>query len=358
MRKITKNLIAATSAIILSFNLTACDPPMPPDVAAGILEQTYTCEEGTVTVSFPENMSDPAFQLADALSTSCTDPLATMLIEQQQDGLQADIVISDYAPDAAICSPAFVVPFATEAADIVFQLVDSSTLNLSPKTLAAILNGEITNWNDEAIAKENVETIFPDLAIKVNKQADQLALEAMTNWLSIQNQDISGAGIKPVRKLAFPVLAEGEIAIAPHSQVVAAGYYAASIITGSNSDTGEQLLAVADTVGIPAGATQFTVEKDGNFISLKLDPSIPVIAQAGLDEPAPPYQAIYPINLYACGEDNLLKHAVALFLLRLDSQGVLAASNYNALAETVRFESLAVARKGLPTPELVEPIAE
>jgi hypothetical protein len=74
------------------------------------------------------------------------------------------------------------------------------------------------------------------------------------------------------------------------------------------------------------------------------------VPQAGMDEAAIPYQAIYAVNLYACNDDTLLQHAMALYLLRLDSQGVLAASNYNPLSDSVRYESLDVARKGLPTP--------
>ena len=41
-----------------SLALTACDPPMPPEVAAQIAEQTYTCVEGESTVVVPGNMTD------------------------------------------------------------------------------------------------------------------------------------------------------------------------------------------------------------------------------------------------------------------------------------------------------------
>lgn len=353
--KINKKLIAATSAIVFSLSLTACDPPMPPDVVAQILEQSYTCEEGNVTASLPTDMADLGLQWADSLSGSCVDPLAVMTLELVDAKATPDLYVNAYAPDSNICKPTFTVPFAIEAADVVFQLADSSTLNLSPKTLAAVLNGEITNWNDPAIADDNVGTTFPDLAIKVNKKADQLALGAMTNWMTILKQDISKSGIEPVVAAELPTLSEGEIAIAPHSQVVAVGIYAASIVTGINNETGEQILAVADSIGIAAGASQLVAKKDATSVAVALDPTLEVIAQAGLDEAAPPYQAIYPVNLYACGEESLLKHAMALYLLRLDSQGALSASNFNPLAEAVRFESLDVARKGLPTPA---PVAE
>lgn len=345
-----KKFAAVTSVIVLAFSLTACDPPMPPDVAAGILEQTYTCEQGNVTAAFPENMSDPAAQLADSLATSCVDPLAEMTLEPQGPDATADLIISEYAPDQGICKPAFVVPFAIESADLVFQLTDSTTLNLTAKTAAAILNGDIKNWNDPAIAEENVETTFPDLTIKVHKTADQQALKALTGWFKYLKADITPSGIKSKVGYEFPELAEGEIAIAPHSQVLTAGAYSAAIVTGKNKETDEPLLAIPDSVGIATGASQMVATSKDSLITLELDTRVTPVLQDGQDEASIPYQAIYPINLYACGEDSLLKHAVALFLLRLDSQGTLAASNYNPLAESTRFASLEIARKGLPTP--------
>lgn len=348
--KIKKHLIAIALVTTSALALTACDPPMPPDVAAGILEQSYTCVDGSVTVSFPENMADPGFELADALSTACVEPLPTMTIEAVSLEDSPNFVVSSYAPTDAQCKPTFSMPLATEAADVMFQLTDSSSLYLTPKTLAEILNGEITNWNDAKISAENEGTEFPDLEISIHKQADELALAAMQDWLANLKQDISKADIIGVTQAELPTLEEGEIAIVPHSQLMAAGLYAASVITGTNKETGEQLLAVADTVGIAAGASQWVATTTNQNVTVKLDPKLPVIAQAGLDEAAPPYQAIYPVNIYACGEDTLLSHAIALFLLRLDSQGVLAASNYNPLPESIRLEGLDIARKGLPMP--------
>ena len=344
-----KKITATVSAILLSFSLTACDPPMPPDVAAQILEQSYTCVEGNLTAEFPAEMAETAVELGDALASACVEPLAAMTFETA-DASGADLIISSYAPETKICTPAFSIPFAVEAADVVFNLSDSTNLNLTPKTLAGILTGKITNWNDPLIAQENEGTEFPDLKISVVGKADTLALDAFTNWMTLLKQDISGANIVGAAELALPELADGAVAIIPHSQVMAGGLYAVSVIEGTHQETGEQNLAIADNAGIASAASQQVVKKDGLKLSVSLDASLTPIAQAGMDEAAAPYQAIYPVMLYACGKDSQLQHAIALFLLRLDSQGVLAASNYNQLAESVRYESLDVARKGLPTP--------
>lgn len=339
--------IAISIAIAATFNLTACDPPMPPEVAAQILEQSYTCEPGTAVAKFPADMADPAVGWADSLFSSCVDPLPTMEL-QIAEANDFDLLVNAYPSD--ICKPAFTLPFAIEAADFVFQLADSSSLNLSAKSMAAILNGEITNWADPRIAKENDGSIFPDLAITVRKKADELALSSLLGWLANSGQEVSSARFSAVADLGYEPLVEGEVAIMPHSQVMANGLYSASLITGKDHETGEVLVAVADTVGISSGASQLAAIKNGEELTVKLDPSIPPRAQEGLDVAAPPYQAIYPVNLYACGEDSLVKRAISLFLLRLDSQGALAASNYNQLPEQIRFEALDIARRGLPTP--------
>jgi phosphate transport system substrate-binding protein len=348
--KVSRNIIAILSAMVLSFNLTACDPPMPPEVAAQILEQSYTCEQGDVTAVFPAEMSDPALQWIDSLQYACVDPLPIMTLTQTELGTGSDLFISSYPADGAICPANFTVPFAIEAAAVAFQLADSSSLQLSPKNLAAVLNGEITNWNDPKIAEDNLGTVFPDLPIQVRGSADELALASLTEWLSDLKQDISKSAIQAVKELAFEPLAEGEIVIAPNSQVLNAGAYSVSVITDTDKETGEQKLAAADNLSIASAASQLVPAKNGNQVSVKLDSSIKPEAQEGLNEAAQPYQAIYPVYLNACGEDTLLKHAVSLYLLRLDSQGVLAASNYNPLPERVRFESLDIARTGLPQP--------
>lgn len=348
--KFTRGIIATISAMVLSFNLTACDPPMPPDVAAQILEQSYTCELGDITVSYPDEMQDPAAQWADSLQYACVDPLPAMSLTTAEAGLPSDMLVSSYPADAAVCKPNFAVPFALDAAAVAFQLADSSSLNLKPETLAAILNGEITNWNDAQIAEDNAGTVFPDLAITIRKTADQNSLSALQTWMTSLKQDISGAGIKAQEGVAFNPLAEGEVAIMPNSQVLNAGLYAVSLITATDSETGEQKLATADNLGISSAGSQLVPKKNGASVTFSLDSKIKPTAQEGLNEAAQPYQAIFPVYLYACGEDTLLKHASALFLLRLDSQGVLAASNFNPLPERVRFESLDVARTGLATP--------
>ena len=159
--KITlKRIAALAGALVMVGSLTACDPPMPPDVAAQMLEQTYTCKKGDVAVAFPALMQDVGFNLNDSLIASCVDPLPEMTLTTVTVSDEAQIFVSDYPVSPSICKPVFTVPYAIEAAALAFMNEDSSSLTLSPKTAAAILNGKITSWDDPAIATENPDTTF------------------------------------------------------------------------------------------------------------------------------------------------------------------------------------------------------
>ncbi|GAB3553121.1 phosphate ABC transporter substrate-binding protein PstS [Arthrobacter tumbae] len=70
-------------------------------------------------------------------------------------------------PDGAINIPAYVSPIA-----VAFNLPEIQELNLDATTIASIFAGEITNWNDEAIASQNEGVELPDLPITVVHRAD------------------------------------------------------------------------------------------------------------------------------------------------------------------------------------------
>lgn len=349
-KKISSKLIAGATLVALSFTLTACDPPMPPDVAAQVLEQNYTCVEGTSSISYPDGLLPVVAELSDALTSACVDPLPAMSQTISKSQADANIVITNYALPTP-CQPLLSVPYAIEAADIAFQITDASNLTLSPATANAILSGQITNWNDPKISADNQGMAFPDLAIKVRATADPMALEAIAAWFKNLKQDLGSIKVAAGDKnQKFKPLAEGEIAILPHSEVVAQSLYSAGILIGTNKETGEELVAVPDAQGIASAGTQLKPIKKANNLNVKLDPNIEPVAQAGLDEVSTPYQAIYPLQLTICGDESKVNRANALFLLRLDSQGVLGSSNYNQIPEQIRYAALAIVRKGLPTP--------
>lgn len=53
-----------------------------------------------------------------------------------------------------------------------------------------------------------------------------------------------------------------------------------------------------------------------------------------------------------CGEDTLLKRALARYFLRLDAQGLISTTTVYSLQGDVRLEAAAVVGEGLPLPEV------
>ena len=63
--------------------------------------------------------------------------------------------------------PVYISPIA-----VVFNVEGVDKLNMTPATIAKIFKGDITNWNDPAIAADNEGVTLPDLAITAVHRAD------------------------------------------------------------------------------------------------------------------------------------------------------------------------------------------
>jgi phosphate transport system substrate-binding protein len=83
-------------------------------------------------------------------------------------------------PESGIIEiPAYISPIA-----IAFNLDGVDSLNLDAATLAGIFSGEITNWNDDAIASQNDGVELPDQAITaVHRADDSGTTENFTEYL-------------------------------------------------------------------------------------------------------------------------------------------------------------------------------
>lgn len=65
------------------------------------------------------------------------------------------------------------LPFVIGPVAIAYNIPGVDSVNLSTESVAKIFKGEITNWNDEAIAAENEGTELPDLAISVVYRSEE-----------------------------------------------------------------------------------------------------------------------------------------------------------------------------------------
>ena len=79
----------------------------------------------------------------------------------------------------------------------------STRLNLDAPTIAKIFKGEITNWNDAAIASQNPDAELPDLAITAVHRSDESGTtENFVDYLA--GRDPRGLGRRGFRRLGLP----------------------------------------------------------------------------------------------------------------------------------------------------------
>lgn len=83
-------------------------------------------------------------------------------------------------PDGALDIPVYISPIA-----LTYNLEGVKDLKLSPDTVAKIFRGEITTWNDPAIAADNSGVSLPNLKITpVHRSDDSGTTENFTDYLA------------------------------------------------------------------------------------------------------------------------------------------------------------------------------
>jgi phosphate transport system substrate-binding protein len=357
--KTRKKVLAASLAVATSLTLTACDPPIPPEILASLAEQSYTCIEGEVSVAGPDSMQEVLASWADYLTYSCVDPEPVMTFSPVPlNDETASLVISEHAPS---CKPSLSVPIAVDAAVLVYQESEVGSLNVSAESLAGIINGTVTNWDQ--LAEENPGMEMPSRPLLVRTAVDEAAFSAIEKFLTFSNHDVSTEILEPRAASTLSDYAdfadgywtsnlqEGEVAIIPNSFAIQLGLYPANIYQGLDQE-GFPLVATPDVSGIGTAATQWVMKETDSNISVQLDPNKAPTPPDGSETAPPAYQAIYPISLNLCNPENLAR-AISRFMLRLDNQGSLAVSNYFPLPEFVRIAALVKVSEGLPIPDPV-----
>lgn len=87
--------------------------------------------------------------------------------------------------------PNYVSPIA-----IIFNIDGVDSLQLSPDTLAGIMTGEITKWDDPKIAADNPDATLPSAAINAVHRSDESGTtENFTDYLNAVAPDVWTAGV-------------------------------------------------------------------------------------------------------------------------------------------------------------------
>ncbi|GAA0978453.1 Phosphate-binding protein PstS2 [Nocardioides aquaticus] len=93
--------------------------------------------------------------------------------------------------EAPIEVPNYVSPIA-----IIFNVDGVDELNLTPETLGAIFAGEITQWDDPAIAEENPDADLPSAPINAVHRSDESGTtENFTSYLDVAASDSWTGGV-------------------------------------------------------------------------------------------------------------------------------------------------------------------
>ncbi|GAA1730554.1 phosphate ABC transporter substrate-binding protein PstS [Isoptericola hypogeus] len=135
--------------------------------------------------------------------------------------------------------PGYVSPVA-----VAFNLPGVDTLNLQPEVIAQIFAGEITAWNDEAIAADNPDAELPDSNITVvHRSDDSGTTENFQDYLHTVAPDVwtwEPEGIWPIK---------GQESAAQTSGVISAAQSGEGTITYADASQVSGLGTVAVGVG-------------------------------------------------------------------------------------------------------------
>jgi len=343
-----KKSLAVLVAIGVALGLTACNPPMPPEVRAALEEQFIVCEPGESSIYLPGAALDQAYAWNDALAVDCPE----MVLSDAMDLASANL-IGGFATDAPEVSGAYAqIPFGVDAAVFLVNSADMGALALSPESIEGILLGEITNWSDPRIAGDNPNDIMPDQDIVLVTNTTKDAKAAMGLWISrLLGRDLDLAGLNATDSINLDEvyeLPEGGIMLAPYSANFDAGWLTANVVL----DVSTEQIAEATTGNFSSAATQWEYQEANSVVSVKLNPELPALPPQGIDIAPEPYQAIFAVSLALVGADELVHRANVRYLMRAASQSTLAGYGYVELPSAIRMKIIDFISKGLTVPEL------
>jgi len=94
------------------------------------------------------------------------------------------------------CSKCVTIPISLNAIAVSYNVPNiGSGIKLTPKVIAAIFKGKITNWNDKSIKKLNKKTSFPNLAITpIHRLDGSGSTYAFTDFLKRSKSGWSSVG--------------------------------------------------------------------------------------------------------------------------------------------------------------------
>jgi phosphate transport system substrate-binding protein len=239
--------------------------------------------------------------------------------------------------DNVIELPVYISPIA-----IIFNVPNVTSLNMTPDVVAKIFHGDITNWNDPAIAKDNSGVALPDLAISpVHRADDSGTTFNFTDYLSQAAPDVWTTPASETWPMKGGEAAQGT------SGVVDA-------VTNGNGTIGYADASQAGSLGTAK------VEVNGEFVAISAQAAAAIVDQAtpvsgrgtydfAYDLDRTPSQTAYPVVLLsyeiACTTYSDAQTAANVkgylnYMISADGQNVAAQNAGSApISDTIRQQA-------------------
>lgn len=347
--------------------LSACTPPVPPEVKAFRDELNVPCGSGDITISRPLVYSDFIDSYMENFNNACPD----VTVHVVDPGESADVVIAEPASMKAQlastgCTAKIDTPIAYDGSAIVYSQSNISELLLSPHSLSDLLNGQFATWDSPALVADNPDGGFPSDSFNVLSSNDLSSVRALNAWGEI----LDGPRWSPIMSDADVVIAEPNwdadtasndlseenvVGVTPLSFALNNSLYVAAIKTEQfDSPT------YADIDSLTAGASQMRLDSTTSLIlTPTYDSERAVTPPLGADKPNQPWGAVYAVRGVMC-ESTTNAETAQSFLrygVRADQQNGLSSYNLAPIPEDVRLKLATKLNQGLHIPTDV-PIPE
>jgi ABC-type phosphate transport system substrate-binding protein len=342
--------VIAPVVLVTGLLLSACTPPMPPELRAQLADQYVSCVSGDFNISAPAELTNVSSWLSDynsicgangTLADLVADPTATV-----------DGYITDDLTTQAPCTISQSTPVGLDGAVAVANLAGLEGVILSPSVIFGILDGQITSWNDPFITELNPDIELPSTSITVEAKATPAVLQSFKTWMKALDSTAwandpklitaDSTALQTSTAVTAPV--DGSIGLYPYS-------FAANNSLGLVSIQGSEVVD-PNLESLASGATQLRFNDTTSLGAPIYDVTIPPTSLQGDDQATTPWGALYAPMLQICsGTNSLAVQAFARFVTRLDAQGSLVDLSMTSLSENIRQQAMTILATGLPEPQ-------
>ena len=370
-----RGIVLVAVAAGLTLGLSACTPPMPPDVLAAQAEQFFTCYNGQQQVSAAADLGTAI----DALNTGLMGQCPQQGMVAADAGSVATFALTSTAPsdaeqkafaDAACkTGKVLVAPAFAYGVGLAVSGAGMDSVVLPPDVVAGILNGSITTWADPKIAAANEGSDFSSLGpmtvlsldhpdASVRAMTAYLAKEAPQTWTAGEVDTLSvGTKVATTDDLTSEMSStDGAVAVLPLP--IAADNSLA--IPGLEVQGQTMNPTNSQELQIGAGATKLTIAENGNIYASFAIGGVPNAdtfdaAAAKIVLPSGQPMIGWPVvgfaHVMACNDGAMppLTMSSFLYTVTLNGQGAVAGVGYTPLPEPVRSKSRTLAASNNPS---------